>query len=97
MSAAMALPIETVKVFVRLLDEGADVWRPVTATRLSAATFLLNDDPAPSDEVWAFQPGHVVVAEHHDRAGWSATDLVVVAKASEIDEQFVRAGKFAAE
>ena len=47
-----------VVVYVRLLDEGTDVWRPVRATALPDGTFRLLE-PSGSDpmaETWEFPP-----------------------------------------
>lgn len=87
MSAAMASSTETVTVFVRLLEEGVDVWRPVPARRLSEATYQLSDTPAPEDETWSFQPGDIVVAEHKPVGGVASADLVAVARASDFDHR----------
>ena len=45
-------------VYVRLLDEGTDVWRPVGATPLPDGTFRLQepDDYDPNVERWEFPP-----------------------------------------
>jgi hypothetical protein len=47
-----------VVVYVRLLDEGTDVWRPVRATALPDGTFRLlePDDYAPRAESCEFPP-----------------------------------------
>ncbi len=86
MSAAMASSTE-VDVFVRLLDEGTDVWRPVPARRLSETTYRLSDAPIPEDEVWSFQPGDIVVAEHRMKNGTPSHELVAIARASDFDER----------
>ncbi len=83
MSAVTASSTDTITVFVRLLDEGVDVWRPVEARRVSAATYRLADVPAPSGESWSFQPGETVVAEARDHG--SGPMLVAVARASAFD------------
>lgn len=50
-------------IYVRLLDEGVDVWRPVLATDLGGGRFRLPDwDYDPDLEVWEFLPGTVVEA-----------------------------------
>lgn len=49
-------------VYVELMDEGVDVWRPVEATVEADGTFRLPDE-APDDEVWRFAPGSVVRCE----------------------------------
>lgn len=45
-------------VYVRLLDEGTDVWRPVSATALPDGTFQLAEPEGydPEAEVWEFPP-----------------------------------------
>ena len=70
-------------MFVRLLDEGVDVWRPAQAHRASASTYRLADTPAPADEVWCFPPGQTVVAELRDHG--AGPILVAVARASAYD------------
>lgn len=53
-------------VYVKLLDEGTDVWRPVPAQRLAPKLCRLTDDPTqkPDDEVWQFELGAVVRCEY---------------------------------
>ena len=46
-------------IYVELLDEGTDCWRPVSAERLSEDTYRIADT-VPEEESWAFQPGEVV-------------------------------------
>ncbi len=84
MSAATASSTDHVTIFVRLLDEGTDVWRPVKAVRLSEATFRIEDEQVPEDEIWNFQPGEIVVAEH--RASEDGAELIAVARAIDFDE-----------
>jgi hypothetical protein len=45
-------------VYVRLLDEGPDVWRPVRATALPDGTFRLLEPNGhdPKAETWEFPP-----------------------------------------
>ena len=45
-------------VYVRLLDEGTDVWRPVRATALPDGTFRLLQPSGydPDVETWEFPP-----------------------------------------
>ena len=47
-----------VAVYVRLLDEGTDVWRPVRATALPDGTFRLLEPNGydPNAETWEFPP-----------------------------------------
>jgi hypothetical protein len=51
-------------IFVELLEEGTQVWRPVMAVRLQESVYQIPRDAIiPADEVWAFAPGDVVVCE----------------------------------
>ena len=50
-------------VYVRLLDEGVDVWRPALAMLKGERSFVLLDQEVPSGEVWEFNPGDVVELE----------------------------------
>jgi hypothetical protein len=77
-SAAQPSPRE--QVFVALLDEGVDVWRPVEAVRLSEDTVrLLEDQPHDSDETWEFLPGEAVRCKQRDLSDGPA--LVAYARA----------------
>lgn len=46
-------------VFMPLLNEGTDVWRPVKATLISPNTYRI-DGEMPDDQEWTFRPGAVV-------------------------------------
>lgn len=83
MSAATASSTDAAIVYVRLLDEGTDVWRPVEAERLGATTYRLSAQPRPADETWSFQPGDIVVVELQDAA---EDHLMAVALATSFDE-----------
>jgi hypothetical protein len=48
-------------IYVRLLRESIDVWRPVEAESVSDAFRIVT--PRPGDEQWEFQPGDVVRCE----------------------------------
>lgn len=49
-------------IYVELLDEGVDVWRPVEAEPLGGRRYRLiaPDDYDPEAETWAFLPGAIV-------------------------------------
>jgi hypothetical protein len=49
-------------VYMPLLDEGTDVWRPVEAYRLSERLHIVLG-VMPDDETWAFPPGSEVRCE----------------------------------
>ena len=52
----------TETVYVPLLDEGTDVWRPAPARKVGDATYelLRPSDYNPDDEHWQFPPGSLV-------------------------------------
>lgn len=51
-------------IYVFLLDEGVEVWRPVKALKLKDNTYLiLSNQIVPRDEEWEFEPGTTVIAE----------------------------------
>lgn len=64
-------------IFVRLLDEGVDVWRPVPATALGNGQYRLlqTDDYDPETENWEFLPGVTVTCELRSKSG----DRIMVA------------------
>jgi hypothetical protein len=49
-------------IYVPLLDEGTDVWRPVEATRLAENVYIVLG-VMPDDEAWAFPPDSRVRCE----------------------------------
>ncbi len=59
---------EPVTIYVKLLDEGTDVWRPVTARHLHGRCFLIVEEPI-DDEVWEFPCNSAVICEQKRRNG----------------------------
>lgn len=55
-------------IYVPLLNEGTDVWRPVEATRLAEDLYLILG-VVPEDETWAFPPGSTVRCEVRSAEG----------------------------
>jgi hypothetical protein len=56
-------------IYIELLDEGTDCWRPASAVRLSAGVYRIIGTK-PEDETWRFQPGDVVrCTEQHFSEG----------------------------
>jgi hypothetical protein len=52
------------KIFVSLLDEGVDVWRPVLADHLDGAIYRIAFQPYNREaETWEYEPGDEVVCE----------------------------------
>jgi hypothetical protein len=48
-------------IYVYLIDEGVDVWRPVQATQISSELFQIDPNAVVLDsERWQFQPGQTV-------------------------------------
>ncbi len=55
----------TEEIYIALLDEGVDVWRPAPAWKIADATYIIlrPDDYDPDDETWQFPPGSTVICE----------------------------------
>jgi hypothetical protein len=52
------------EIYVALLDEGVNVWRPVQAERLRDSMYrILDQHYDRSIETWQFGPGDVVLCE----------------------------------
>ena len=73
-------------VYVALLNEGIDVWRPVEAMKIDNMTFQLIGPVGgkrynPEDEDWAFTPGTVVICEYRTFQD-GVRGLVAIAKVS---------------
>ncbi len=56
------------EIYVALLDEGTDVWRPVPAHPVGDGIYILlrPDDYDAEDERWEFPPGSVVKCEQRN-------------------------------
>ena len=53
-----------VRIYIALLDEGVDVWRPVQAEHLSGDVYrILSQSYDRTVESWQFEPGDLVVCE----------------------------------
>ena len=51
-------------IYVALLDEGVDVWKPIQAERLSDNMYRIVGQPYDRTiEKWQFEPGDMVVCE----------------------------------
>jgi hypothetical protein len=59
------------EIYVRLLDEGTDVYRPVSAVRVGKGMFKIgpNLDVDFNDEEWEFPPGATVLVEDAEIEG----------------------------
>ena len=58
-------------VYVALLDEGTNVWRPVSAIQLESNQYVLlrPQDYDPESELWQFLPGEIVLCELREKQG----------------------------
>jgi len=74
--------MKTETIYIYLLDEGTDVWRPVEAENLGNNRYrIISSNNDPEDEKWEFQTGDIVSCERKilgDSA--SSVDLVAVSK-----------------
>ncbi|WP_375382723.1 hypothetical protein [uncultured Sphingomonas sp.] len=59
---------EHISLYMRLLDEGVDVWRPVEAESLPSDGYRILG-PVPDGETWEFQPGAIVRGQQHRFSG----------------------------
>ena len=66
-------------IYMPLLNEGTEVWRPVEAMKITDLGYMVTE-PAPPEEDWAFQPGHILRCE--ERTLRDGIHLVAVAKAT---------------
>jgi hypothetical protein len=49
---------QTVQIYVGLLDEGIDVWRPVQAEQIGPSVYRIIEQPYDREiETWQFEPG----------------------------------------
>ncbi len=62
--------MDTEEIYVRLLNEGTEVFRPVLAKKLAGGRYKIikKDYYDPEDEEWEFPPGSIVglVTENRD-------------------------------
>jgi hypothetical protein len=53
-----------IEIYVYLLGEGTDVWRPVQAKKLSDKLFrIVSQNTDPENEKWQFSTGDIVKCE----------------------------------
>ncbi len=50
-------------IFIYLLNEGADVWRPVKAEIIDDGKYKILDENSEVDEDWQFKPGDIVLCK----------------------------------
>ncbi len=55
------------EIYVYLLDENVDVWRPVKARKIEQGVYRISEQAYDPDvEKWEFQPGETVICEYVD-------------------------------
>jgi hypothetical protein len=72
-------------VYVELLDEGVDVWRPVAAEHLGGDLYHLIGE-RPENEVWPFATGDVVKCQLRKLSGdyGKLSDMLVAYEKSDV-------------
>src|SRR3546814_19014585 len=71
---------ETTTIYVALLDEGTDVWRPVQAAqRTDGSYIILSTNGDPEDEKWQFPYGSIVQCEIKPLSGGNQLVAVLAA------------------
>ena len=67
-------------IYVFLLDEGVEVWRPVQATALGNNVYrIISEDPGPDTEQWEYTTGDTVRCEERMLRGSLGPHRVLVA------------------
>ena len=63
--------MKTEQIYIPLLDEGVDVWRPTQGEHLGGDTYRVLPTPTydPADEKWEFPPGSRVICEPRQLSG----------------------------
>lgn len=56
-------------IYIELLDEGVDVWRPVEAVLIDEDWYRISSRKLDPSEQWAFQTGDVVRCETRQLSG----------------------------
>jgi hypothetical protein len=75
----------TAQIQMPLLGEGVDVWRPVTSRALGGELFLIDVQPIPETEEWAFAPGDVVRCVDRDFADGSVHPTAIAQVPEELE------------
>jgi len=57
------------QIYVKLLDEMVEVWRPISATHLGGSTYKIENQEIPDYEIWEFQPGDIVETKMREAFG----------------------------
>jgi hypothetical protein len=69
------------EIFIYLLNEGTDVWRPVEAEHIKDDRYKIkSENEDPEDETWEFSKGDIVHCEEKTFSN-GGTKLVAIKKA----------------
>ncbi|QLC21236.1 hypothetical protein HFP51_02960 [Parasphingopyxis sp. CP4] len=68
------------KIFMPLLNEGTDVWRPVEATLVDANSYRVEGTPSDGEE-WAYGSGTIVLCEWNTLSS-GERGLVIISRVS---------------
>lgn len=72
------------QIYVALLNESVDVWRPIKAKKIGGRMYLILPQPYDSNiEDWEFKPGEKVICEYFD----SSEGRILVAKKRDENDQ----------
>ena len=71
-------------IFMYLMDEGVDCWRPVEAASEGGDRYrIVSVNPDPADERWQFATGELVVCERRRLSESEDDSLVAVRRINE--------------
>jgi hypothetical protein len=74
------------QIYVRLLNEGVDVWRPVDASRLQGDVYRIGtENQHPEDEEWEFGAGELIRCRERTFSG-GTVGLVAFERANLIQQ-----------
>jgi hypothetical protein len=66
LEAVIAMVGSPAEIYVKLLEEAVDVWRPVEARYLYGSVYRIADEPPDTTETWQFAPGSLVLCRPLD-------------------------------
>jgi len=77
--------LKCVDIYVKLLDEGVNVYKPVDAFLIEKNIYIIDSTlEVPEDEKWEFIPGTKVVCEMRNNCFFAVSDLKEKSFSSEI-------------
>jgi hypothetical protein len=70
-------------IYVGLLEEGIDCWRPVQAEQVASNIYRIADQDIPRDELWEFKPGDLVYCDVY----WFSDGMKLRAYSKVVDQR----------